>query len=174
MKSSQPLPDQIKNTIFEGTDSDQAESLIIDMELENDIIAKTVDESKFKIQDIVPVGMREIVVDESEANVEDDFLIARRNIMDITSKGAEALECALELIKATEHPRAIEVAANMMKTLTDINMSVIDLHDKKQKVKSKEAVAQPLSATQNNITNNFIGTTNDMLEIIKNKSRNST
>lgn len=164
MKSSQLLQ-TLNGTVLEGATPDEAEEMIETMTIDEEIVVEDVQESDFTIQDIVPANMREIVVS-NEANIDDDFAIARKNIMEIASRGGEALETALELIKATEHPRSIEVAANLMKTLTDINASVLDLHEKKRKIKEKaEPSGDGSAVVQHNTQNNFfVGTTKELLE----------
>lgn len=164
MKSSQQSQ-ILEGTVLEGASADEAEELLSAMDDDEEIVVTEVQESGFTIQDIVPVGMREIIVSE-ENTIDDDFAIARKNIMEIAQKGQEALDTALELIKATEHPRSIEVAAGLMKTLTDINASVLDLHEKRKKVKGTPESEAPtqVNNTQNNY---FVGTTADMLKRTK-------
>ena len=107
----------------------------------------------------------ELTKEEKEA--EEDFNVARTNVKDILDKGSEALHSILRIAEASEHPRAFEVAANLIKTLTDSNKSLLDLHEKRHQlapVKTEEAKPDGPSVTNNNV---FVGTTAELLELIK-------
>lgn len=107
--------------------------------------------SDYKLNDVqeekVPA-----VVEESGNDLVDDFNTARGNIKDILVQGSDVLEDMIELAKASDHPRAFEVAGNLMKTLIDANKDLIDIHDKKKKIQGVEIGQQ----TAENITNNTI------------------
>lgn len=109
----------------------------------------------------------ELTQEEKEA--EEDFAVARENVKDILDKGQEALAGILRIAEASEHPRAYEVAANLIKTLTESNKSLLDLHETRRqlapvKVEEKKAQDNPSSVTNNNV---FVGTTAELLELIK-------
>jgi hypothetical protein len=53
--------------------------------------------------------------------VDDDAEFARQNIRDLIVKGNDAASHIVEIAKQSEHPRAFEVAAGMLKNLLAIN-----------------------------------------------------
>ena len=92
---------------------------------------------------------------------DNDFEYARRTYHDILTKGSEAMEEMMEVARATEHPRAFEVLATTMKTLADVNGSLLDLHKKKKDMKKQDQKgALPSGGTTNN--NLFVGSTADL------------
>lgn len=110
----------------------------------------------------------ELTQEEKEA--EEDFAVARENVKDILDKGTEALAGILRIAEASEHPRAYEVAANLIKTLTESNKSLLDLHEtRRQLAPIKVEEKKPEAATPGSVTNNnvFVGTTAELLELIK-------
>ena len=86
----------------------------------------------------------------TEKDIDDDYERVRGNLGDIAETGAEALDGALELAVETEHPRAYEVVGQLMKTLTDTNLAMLDLHHKVKEIKKKDAGAQT-EVTNNNL-----------------------
>ena len=114
---------------------------------------------------LIPVEP-EMTQEEKEA--EEDFAIARENVKGALDKGAEALSGILRIAEASEHPRAYEVAANLIKTIVDSNKSLLDLHEQRRqlapvKVEEKKAT-EAASITNNNV---FVGTTAELLALIK-------
>ena len=47
-------------------------------------------------------------------NVETDYRYARENLYNLVERGQDAIDGILELSKETEHPRAYEVAGQLM------------------------------------------------------------
>lgn len=80
----------------------------------------------------------------------DDFDMARDNIKDILDQGNDVLENMIELAKASDSPRAFEVASTLMKTLIDANKDLIDIHDKKKKIQGVSIENQSAQTINNN------------------------
>lgn len=114
-----------------------------------------------KQNDIVPVGKHEEFID-------DDYEHVRFNMRELLTTGKDALLDALEVAKQSEHPRAYEVVGTLMKQLADMNQQLLDVHSQKQKLSGTEKRKEEPSATQ--VTNNaiFVGSTNDLANMIKN------
>lgn len=101
---------------------------------------------------------------DSDGNVDNDFEYSRQIYHDLLAKGSEALEDMMEVARATEHPRAFEVLAGMMKNVADINGNLLDLHKKKKDIRKKEAKELPPAG---NTTNNlFVGSTTDLQRML--------
>jgi len=97
-----------------------------------------------------------------------DALYSRANYYNLIEKGNEALDGILEVAKESQHPRAYEVAANMIKNLSDVTEKLMILQKQQHELKPKEE-----QATQTNINVDkavFVGSTAELLRQLKNES----
>ena len=69
--------------------------------------------------------------------VDDDAEFARQNIRDLIVKGNDAASHIVEIAKQSEHPRAFEVAAGMLKNLSDMNKDLLEIQKRKQDLQPK-------------------------------------
>ena len=102
---------------------------------------------------------------DSDGNIDNDFEYSRRIYHDILAKGSEAVDDMMEVARSTEHPRAFEVLATTMKTLADVNGSLLDLHKKKKDIRKKDdkAALPPAGGTTNNL---FVGSTAELQKML--------
>jgi hypothetical protein len=101
---------------------------------------------------------------------DNDFEYARQVYHDILVKGSEAMDDMMEVARSTEHPRAFEVLSTMMKTLSDVNGNLLDLHKKKKDIDKKDITA--LSIPQGSTTNNlFVGSTTELQRFLLNQNK---
>ena len=102
-----------------------------------------------------------------DRQVTDDFEYARGNMISAIEKGQEALNGILDVAGMSQHPRAYEVAATLVKTLADANKDLLEL----QKRKKDLTGVGPNPTTVNN--NLFVGSTAELQQLIKkqNESR---
>lgn len=102
---------------------------------------------------------------DSDGNIDNDFEYARRTYHDILAKGSAAIDDMMEVARATEHPRAFEVLSTMMKTLSDVNSNLLDLHKKKKDIRKKDLAqpSLPAGTTNNNL---FVGSTTDLQRML--------
>lgn len=122
------------------------------------------------ILDVEPISESEIIDDEknlpievSSNVIEDDTNFARTNIKAIIEKSNTALDDILKVAKESEHPRAYEVAANFLKTVSDMNKDLLELQ------KTKKSL-EPKSESTKNINVDkavFIGSTAELLKQIR-------
>tara|TARA_Y100000034_G_C6545475_1_gene235487 strand:+ start:68 stop:454 length:387 start_codon:yes stop_codon:yes gene_type:complete len=101
----------------------------------------------------------------TDQDVNDDYEKVRDNLNNVSEVGTEALDSALELATETEHPRAFEVVGQIMKTLTDTNLAMLDIHQKVKDIKKKN-VADGGDKT----TNNLVLTTTDLQKLLTGKA----
>jgi hypothetical protein len=97
-----------------------------------------------------------------------DYEYARTNFYNVIESGTEALEQMLEVAKASEHPRAYEVVATIMKTLIDSNKELVAMSSKK--VKDDEIVPESNKPVTNN--NLFVGSTAELQQLLKDMRSN--
>jgi len=119
------------------------------------------------ILDIEPViEKKELIVIDDKENIDDDAEFARQNIRGLIEKGNEAIDGILNVAKASDHPRAYEVAANMLKHLTDMNKDLMEIQKRKKDLQPKE------SSPTNGINVDkavFVGSTKELVKLLKSK-----
>ena len=97
-------------------------------------------------------------------DIDTDYRYARENLYDLIENGSHALHELVEIAKASEHPRAFEVVASLMKTLTDANKDLLDIQTKVKKLKQEDGV----SSGPNSVTNAlFVGSTAELQNMLK-------
>jgi len=106
--------------------------------------------------------------DKNKKHVEDDYDFSRDQYYKLVEKGDEAIELMLDLARESEHPRAFEVLANMIKTNADIADKLMELQKKRKDInKENEAAANSqLGVTNNNL---FVGSTKDLAKMIEDR-----
>ena len=100
--------------------------------------------------------------------VQDDYEYARSNLYLLVDKGQEAVNGALDLAMSSDHPRAYEVAGQLIKHVGDVADKLMALQKDKKNVKEESA--------KKVVTNNslFVGSTADLQKMLKNASKKST
>lgn len=101
-----------------------------------------------------------IDIDQSK-QLEVDFQQVRKNLKNLVSTGEEALEGILKVAQEGDSPRAYEVAAAMLKTVSEINKDILEMHHKVKQVEKPNVV-------EKNTTNNsiYVGSTSDLQDLI--------
>ena len=93
-----------------------------------------------------------------------DFETGRKNLYNLLDKGNEAIDGILNLAKEGEHPRAYEVAGQLIKTVSEVSQNLLDLQDKLKKVKDIP------DKGPKNVTNAlFVGSTTELQKMLKEK-----
>ena len=93
-----------------------------------------------------------------------DFETGRKNLYNLLDKGNEAIDGILSLAKEGEHPRAYEVAGQLIKTVSEVSQNLLDLQEKLKKIKDVPNTG-PKSAT-NAL---FVGSTTELTKLLKKK-----
>ena len=97
----------------------------------------------------------------SELDQEDDFQVARQTLRGLINKNDDILTELIHISKNSEHPRAFEVAGQLVKAQAEIAKELVGLHKTKKDI-TKES-AQSIKQ-QNNIV--FAGSTADLMKMI--------
>ncbi len=134
---------------------------------------KKVNESLTDIFDVEHVDLTKkaeiVTVDEVQTGdvIEDDTEFARKNIKDLITKGNKAMDELLLVANASEHPRAYEVAAGLIKNLSELNKDLLDLHKKRKDLKTEN----PKAGSGVNIDKAvvFNGSTTELIRMLKGK-----
>ena len=114
-------------------------------------------------------SVKPIVINEDDTK-ENDFQYARENLYDIIEKGRDAMEELLEIAKAEESPRAFEVFGQLLKSMSDSQETLMDLHQKKQKLENA-GNGQEVAKAQNVTNALFVGSTADLLKLVKKETK---
>ena len=80
-----------------------------------------------EVLDVEPIEYQTTEIVEVKTPVEDDAEFARTNIRDLIQKGNSAVDNLLLVANASEHPRAYEVAAGLIKNLADLNKDLLEI-----------------------------------------------
>ena len=94
-----------------------------------------------------------------------DYEYDRGNLYSLIDKGQEAVNGALDLAMSSDHPRAYEVAGQLIKNVGDVADKLMALQKDKKNVKEESA--------QKVVTNNafFMGSTADLQKMLKQASK---
>jgi hypothetical protein len=136
------------------------------------------EKSMEKIFDVVPVDFtekaenksdlvinQEPVENQLEVDLNTDYNVVRKNYEDIIDKGKSAIDDILEIAKHSEHPRAFEVAATLIKNVTEANEKLIGLQ------KTMREMTKKSTGSGTNIDKAiFVGSTAELSKFLKNKS----
>jgi len=100
---------------------------------------KNLNEKLSQALDVEPIEIKETATELVEASnsIENDAEYARNNIKVLIQKGSDAADHIVEIAKQSEHPRAFEVAANLLKNLADMNKDLIEIQKRKQDLNQK-------------------------------------
>ena len=95
-------------------------------------------------------------------DIQQDYETSRAQLHNLVMKGQEAVDGILDVARASDHPRAYEVAATTIKAVGDVADKLIDLQTKMKEL-DKEDKKGPT-----NVTNAmFVGSTSDLQKLLK-------
>ena len=118
-----------------------------------------------EVLDVEPIDYQTTEIVQVKTPVEDDAEFARANIRDLISKGNSAIDNLLQVATASEHPRAYEVAAGLIKNLADLNKDLLEIQKRKRDL-------DPTQSNSNSTTNIdkavFVGSTTELVKFLKN------
>lgn len=131
-------------------------------------------ETDSKLADILNTDYIPVVKEDKPVTIHQDNSVnpdadySRANYYNLIEKGNEALDGILEVAKESQHPRAYEVAANMIKNLSDVTEKLMILQKQQQELKPKDEQAGPTNINVDKAV--FVGSTAELLRQLKNES----
>ena len=104
-------------------------------------------------------------------DIQQDYETSRAQLHNLVMKGQEAVDGILDVARASDHPRAYEVAGQLIKHVADTTDKLIDLQTKMKEL-DKEEKRGPTSVTNAM----FVGSTSDLQKMLKdiNKTEETT
>jgi len=100
-------------------------------------------------------------------SIETDTETARLTMHGLLSQGNEAIEGILNIAKNSDHPRAYEVAGQLIKTVSEVAKDLLEVQKRKKdlnKGTEESSDTKQNIQTQNNL---FVGSTTDLLKALK-------
>lgn len=137
-----------------------------------------VDITEYKIDSYQP-SLPEVDTPESKGVQEDtetDYKNARKTYYELIERGKDALEGILQVASSAESPRAYEVAAQLIKTISESNDKIVllqeqmrKIQEQEQKIERNERLLNGEESGAKNVTNNaiFVGSMNEFQQMLK-------
>lgn len=122
-----------------------------------------------EVLDVEPIQFETLPV-EIKTPVEDDAEFARQNIRELITKGNVAMDNLLHVAKESEHPRAYEVAAGLIKNLSDLNKDLLEVQKRKRDLTGESQNAKNINVDKAV----FVGSTTELVKFLKNKDNHGT
>jgi hypothetical protein len=95
-----------------------------------------------------------------------DYSYSRSQLYSLIEKGQEAVNGILDVAASSDHPRAYEVAGQLIKNVADVTDKLADLHKKMKDL--NDDYQGPKSITNNAL---YVGSTADLLQLIKQEKK---
>src|SRR6056300_1786497 len=128
----------------------------------NEILGIQDTKNEIKVSDFEQPAPVPKKIDENKSDIDNDYDNSREQYYNLIDKGNEAIEGILEIAKEGQHPRAFEVAGQLIGQVAN---TVDKLQDLQKKLKDLKEV--PKSANQNIKNALFVGSTAELQKMLK-------
>ena len=120
---------------------------------------EVVEKKEFK----APVPRKE---DKESPDIDNDYKYSRENYYNLIERGQEAIDGILDIAKEGQHPRAYEVAGQL---IGQVAGTVDKLQDLQKKLKDLKALPEKKGTSQNIKNALFVGSTKDLQAMLNKK-----
>ena len=103
-----------------------------------------------------------------DKDINTDYDYSRENYYNLIEKGQEAIQGILDIAKEGQHPRAYEVAGQL---IGQVGQTVDKLQDLQKKLKDLKELPNKTTATIKNAL--FVGSTAELQKMLKGKNENT-
>ena len=118
-----------------------------------------------KDKEIVKAEPKQIIPRPKENDdVDSDYKYQRENFYNLVERGQDAIQGILDIAQQSDHPRAYEVAGNLIKQVSEVTEKLGDLNLKMQKLKEL-----PNNAPKKVTNALFVGSTAELQKLLKKK-----
>ena len=124
--------------------------------------------------EILPVQEKKHEIVPIEVVAEQDTEFARDNIKDLINKGSNALDNLLAVARESEHPRAYEVAAAMIKNLSDSNKDLLNIQKTRRDLTKDDHGFAGNTKNMNIDKAVFVGSTTELVKFLNNNEKDVT
>ena len=126
-----------------------------------------------KVFDVEPT---EIVVEtevkdiapSQKPELQQDYEVTRAQLHNLVMKGQEAIDGILDVARSSDHPRAYEVAGQLIKNVADVADKLIDLQKKMKDIDEKSATKSGPTTVNNTM---FVGSTSELAKLLKQSTK---
>ena len=130
----------------------------------NDILGIQGTKNEIKVSDFEQPSPVPRKIDEDKSDIDNDYINSREQYYNLIDKGNEAIEGILEIAKEGQHPRAYEVAGQL---IGQVAGTVDKLQDLQKKLKDlKQATKGADTKIQNAL---FVGSTAELQKMLQAK-----
>ena len=98
----------------------------------------------------------------TDKDINNDYEYTRGQLYNLIEKGQEAINGILDVAQNSDHPRAYEVAGNLIKNVADISDKLVDLQKKMKELDQEKK--GPTTVTNNAM---FVGSTAELQKMLK-------
>jgi hypothetical protein len=105
------------------------------------------------------------IEDKEKEDVDNDYKYSRENYYNLIERGQDAIQGILDIANESQHPRAYEVAGNLIKQVAD---TVDKLQDLQGKLKTLKDVPNKTSTNIKQAL--FVGSSAELHKMLKNKN----
>lgn len=120
-----------------------------------------------EVVEVAPQGAM-VALDAEDEKDKADRDLARETFKRMITKSEDMLEALTQIAAGTEHPRAFEVAANLVKTITDVASKLDEVSSRSMLPKGKGSRPETDGPQQNIQNNLFVGSSEELMRMIRN------
>lgn len=133
----------------------------------NEKISEIFDVDPVEINDETQLKKNKVLVVDTRNPVETDTDLARENIKELIEKGHNAVDELAVIARDSQHPRAYEVMATLIKNMSDLNKDLLELQKRK---KDLLVTSDNKSTGDVNVDKAlFVGSTAELMKLLKQK-----
>lgn len=124
---------------------------------------------------VVEVIEGDILLPDNYEPIDAEFEYAKTNLVNILEQSNNVLEESAKLAVESDDPRAYNAYSKLIKSLTDVNLSVLGLREKKMTMKDelpeskKKSISSGTGAVGTNTTIIYTCTTEEMIDKMRKK-----
>jgi hypothetical protein len=120
----------------------------------------------FDVEPTEIVEAKPEVPQSQKPEIQQDYEVTRAQLHNLVMKGQEAIDGILDVARSSDHPRAYEVAGQLIKNVADVADKLIDLQKKMKDIDEKPRSSP---TTVNNTM--FVGSTSELAKLLKQNSK---
>lgn len=105
-----------------------------------------------------------------ETDLDTDYEESRKTLKELVKKGSDAIDHLMSIATETEHPRAFEVVATLIKNTTDANEKLLAMQKSMREMKGMSAKRDSGNVTVDKAI--FVGSTSELSKLIKDSKKN--
>jgi hypothetical protein len=118
--------------------------------------------------EIIETPREEIVPLSQKPELQQDYEVTRAQLHNLVMKGQEAIDGILDVARSSDHPRAYEVAGQLIKNVADVADKLIDLQKKMKDIDEKSATKSSPTTVNNTM---FVGSTSELAKLLKQSTK---